>query len=84
MGQIIFIGSKISFTSLRDYIFDHKVNLGDTIVLHPTNYESILEEVRESQESIDLPLNVFGVLLIKDTTHTVDLGKIQILKNEPL
>ena len=84
MGQIIFIGSKISFVSLRDYIFDHKVNLGDTIVLHPKNYENILDEVRESQESIDIPLNVFGVLLIKDTTDTVELGKIEILKNEPL
>jgi len=84
MGQIVFIGSKISFISLRDYIFDHKVNQGDTIVLHPQNYESILDEIRQSQESIDIPINIFGILLIKDTTDTVELGKIQIVKNENL
>ena len=84
MGQIVFIGSKISFISLRDYIFDHKVNQGDTIVLHPQNFENILDEIRQSQESIDIPINIFGILLVKDTTDTVELGKIQIVKNENL
>ena len=84
MGQIVFIGSKISFISLRDYIFDHKVNQGDTVVLHPQNYESILDEIRQSQESIAIPINIFGILLVKDTTDTVELGKIQIVKNENL
>lgn len=84
MGQQVFIGSKISFKSLRDYIFDHKVNRGDTIAIHPQNYESILEEIRNSEEPIDIPINVFGVLLVKDTTDTVEVGKVQIIKNETL
>ncbi|MGK4568450.1 hypothetical protein [Flavobacterium sp. 3HN19-14] len=84
MGQLVFIGSKISFIALRDFIFDHKINQGDTIVLHPQNFESILEEIKQSQESIDIPINIFGILLVKDTTDTVELGKIQIVKNENL
>lgn len=84
MGAQVFIGSKISFKSLRDYIFVHKLEKGDTIAIHPQNYESILEEIRNSEEPIDIPINVFGVLLVKDATDTVELGKIQIIKNEPL
>lgn len=84
MGQQVFIGSDISFKSLRDYIFVHKVNKGDTIAIHPQNYEHILDEIRHSEEPIDIPINVFGVLLVKDTTDTVELGKVQIIKNEAL
>jgi sulfate adenylyltransferase subunit 1 (EFTu-like GTPase family) len=84
MGQQVFIGSKISFKSLRDYIFDHKVNQGDSIVIHPQNYENIVEEIKNSDEPLDIPINVFGVLIVKDTTNTVELGKVLIVKNEPL
>ena len=82
MGQQIFIGSKISFKSLRDYIFDHKINRGDSVALNPLNYESILEEIRNSSEEIEIPINVFGVLLVK--SDSVELGKIQVVKNEDL
>ncbi|HLA56421.1 MAG TPA: hypothetical protein VK623_09995 [Flavobacterium sp.] len=82
MSQLQFIGSKITFQSIRDYIFEHKVNRGDSIVLNPQNYEHIVEEIKNSPEGIDIPVNVFGVLLIKDTTDTVETGKIQIVKNE--
>ena len=82
MGQIVFIGSKISFIALRDYIFEHKINQGDTIVLHPQNFESILDEIRESQESIDIPINIFGILLVKDTSDAVEIGKIEIINND--
>jgi hypothetical protein len=84
MGQQVFIGSEISFKSLRDYIFVHKLEKGDTIAIHPQNYENILEEIKNSEEPIDIPINVFGILLVKDTTDTVELGKVQIIKNEPL
>ncbi|MBF0693642.1 MAG: hypothetical protein IR153_01125 [Flavobacterium sp.] len=83
MSEQIIIGSDISFHSLRDYIFDHKINRGDSIVLNPQNYEQILDQIRNSPDhEIDIPLNVFGVLLVKDTTDTVENGKIQIVKNE--
>ena len=84
MGQQVFIGSDISFKSLRDYIFVHKLEKGDTIAIHPQNYEHILEEIKNSEEPIDIPINVFGILLVKDTTDSVELGKVQIIKNEPL
>lgn len=84
MSQQFFIGSKITFKSLRDYIFDHKVNKGDSIVLNPMNYESILDEIRNSEEEIQIPINVLGVLLLKDTSDSVELGKVQIVKNENL
>ena len=84
MSQQIFIGSKITFQSIRDYIFEHKINKGDSIVLNPQNYEHITEEIKNSAEPIEIPVNVFGVLIIKDTTDTVENGKIQIVKNEVL
>lgn len=83
MSQQFFIGNTISFKSIRDYIFDHKVNKGDSIVLNPMNYKSIIEEIKHSgEETIEIPINVFGVLLIQD--DNVELGKIQIVKNENL
>ncbi|HEY0047288.1 MAG TPA: hypothetical protein VGB44_11305 [Flavobacterium sp.] len=83
MSELIFIGSDISFQSLRNYIFDHKITRGDSIALNPQNYEHILDEIRNAPEhEIEIPLNVFGVLLVKDTTGTVDTGKIQLIKNE--
>lgn len=82
MSQQIFIGNPISFKSLRDYIFDHKVNKGDSIVLNPLNYQSILEEIKNSDEEIDIPINVFGVLLVQH--DSVELGKVQIIKNDDL
>ena len=84
MGQQVFIGSEISFRSLRNYIFDHKLEKGDTIAIHPQNYEHILEEIKNSEEPIDIPINVFGILLVKDTADSVELGKVEIIKNEPL
>jgi len=84
MSEQIFIGSEITFQSLRDYIFEHKINKGDTIVLSPQNYEMITEEIKNSPQEIEIPVNVFGVLLVKDTTLTVENGKIQIVKNDVL
>ena len=84
MSQQIFIGSKITFQSLRDYIFEHKINRGDSIVLNPQNYEQIAEEIKNSAEPIEIPVNIFGVLLLKDTVDAVENGKIQIVKNEIL
>jgi len=84
MSQQIFIGSKITFQSLRDYIFDHKINKGDSIVLNIQNYEQITEEIKNSNQPIEIPVNVFGVLLVKDTADVVENGKIQIIKNEIL
>lgn len=85
MSQQIFIGNPISFKSIRDYIFDHKVNKGDSIVINPMDFKGLIEEIKHSnEETFEIPINVFGVLLIQDTTDSVELGKIQIIKNENL
>ena len=82
MSKQIFIGSAISFKSLRDYIFDHKINKGDSIVLNPMNYQAIIEEIKKSDEEIEIPINIFGILLVQH--DSVELGKIQIVKDENL
>jgi DNA-binding transcriptional MocR family regulator len=83
MSQQIFIGSEISFQSLRDYIIEHRIDRGDTLVMNPFNYDHILDEIKAAHaESIEIPVNVFGVRLVKDTTGTIEGGKIQIVKNE--
>ena len=46
------------------------------------NYQSILEEIKNSEEGIDIPINVFGVLLVQH--DSVEVGKVQIVKNEHL
>ena len=63
---------------LRDYIFDHKVNRGDTIVLSIQDYERILDEIRHSPEGVPVPINILGVLLTKDPSGDVENGKIWI------
>ena len=73
---------KVSFASLRDYIFEHKVNRGDSLVLSIQDFEHLLDEIRNSGEPVPVPINIFGVLLVKDTSGAVENGKIQIVKNE--
>jgi hypothetical protein len=84
MSQQFTIGKEISIRVLRDYIIEHKVDKGDGIVLSALNYEHILDEIRHSGESIPVPINVLGILLLKDTTNSVETGKIQIIKNQNL
>ena len=84
MPEFVAVGHAISIASIREYLFSKKIDKGDSIVLNPADYENILDEIRNSEESIDIPLNVFGVLLIKDTTDTVPTGKVQIVENEKL
>lgn len=81
MSQSFKLG-KVTFATLRDYIFEHKVNRGDTIVLSIQDYEHILEEIRESDEPVPVPINILNVRLAKDPTGDVENGRIQIVKNE--
>ena len=52
--------------------------------MSPQNYEMIIEEIKNAPQEIEIPANVFGVLLVQDTTSTVDIGKIQIVKIDAL
>ncbi|ALM50558.1 hypothetical protein AMR72_17710 [Flavobacterium psychrophilum] len=84
MSEFVVIGNNISTATIRDYLFAKKIDKGDSLVLNVTDYENILDEIRNSDEPIDIPVNVLGVLLIKDTSGDVPAGKVQIVKNEQL
>ncbi len=84
MSEFVVIGSSISIATIRDYLFAKKIDKGDSLLLNPANYDHLLEEIRHSGEPIDIPLNVMGVLLIKDTTGNVPVGKVQIVEDEKL
>jgi hypothetical protein len=84
MSEFVVIGHAISVASIRDFLFAKKIDKGDSIVLNPHDYENVLDEIRNSDEPIDIPVNVFGVLLLKDATDEIPAGKIQIVKNEKL
>ena len=84
MSQQITLGKEISVRLLRDYIIEHKINPGDSIVVNPLNFEHLIEEARKSPEGITIPLKLLGIIIAKDNTASVDIGKIQIVKNEHL
>lgn len=83
MSEFIFIGNKISVPSLRDYILSHKVDAGDQLILNTHDYDAIVHEMKMSGEELpDFPLQLLNVILNKDPTDTVPIGKLQIVKNE--
>jgi len=84
MSEFVVLGSTISIASIRDYLFTKKIDKGDSLVLNPMDYEHLIEEIKHSDEPVDIPVNVLGVLLIKDTSGDVPVGKVQIVKNEIL
>ena len=84
MAQLFTLGKEISTRLLRDYVIEHKVDRGDTIVLNHLNFDHIVDEMKRSEEGLEIPIHILGVLLIKDNTDTVETGKIQIIKNTHL
>lgn len=83
MSAFIFIGNKISVPSLRDYILSHKIDAGDSLVFHTHDYDTVVQEMKTSAEGLpDFPLQLLNVILTKDLTDTVPIGKVQIVKNE--
>ncbi|MGV3461014.1 MAG: hypothetical protein ACO1N9_11250 [Flavobacterium sp.] len=83
MSEHVTIGN-ISVAAIRDYLFTKRIVKGDSLVLNQSDYMQIIEEIKESGEPIDIPLNVLDVLLLKDTTGEIPAGKLQIIKNEQL
>lgn len=82
MSEFVIIGDHISIATIRSYLFAKKIDQGDSLVLSATDFEHILDEIRHSEEPVDIPLNVLGVLLTKDTSGDIPIGKVQIVKNE--
>ena len=84
MPEFVVVGNPISIASIRDYLFAKKIDKGDSLVLNPMDFEHILDEIRISGDPVDIPLNVLGVLLIKDTTGEVPNGKVQIVEDDKM
>ncbi len=83
MSQSIFIGNKISLPALRDYIITHTIDAGDTLVLNPHDFTMIVDELKHAEEGIpDFPLTMLGVIITQDSTDTIPIGKLQIVKND--
>lgn len=84
MSEFVVVGDHITVASIRSYLFAKRIDKGDTLVLNPMDFEHLIGDIKESGEPIDIPLNVLGVLLVKDTSGDVPVGKLQIVKNEQL
>ncbi|MCO6148697.1 hypothetical protein [Flavobacterium sp. NRK1] len=84
MSEFVVIGNNISIAAIRNYLFAKKIDKGDSLVLNPMDYEHLLDEIRHSGEPVDIPLNVLGVLLVKDSTGNVPQGKVQIVEDDKL
>lgn len=84
MSEYVVIGSKINIASIRDFLFAKRIDKGDALVLNPQDYEQIGEEIKNSEESVPVPLNVLGVRILKDTTGDVPLGKVQIVEDDKM
>lgn len=83
MSQLITIGHTITFPTLRDYIITHRIDSGDSIVVNPHDYEGLVHEVKHSPDGMaGMPIKVMGVLVTQDTTDTIPVGKMQVVKNE--
>lgn len=83
MSEFIVIGQTITLPALRDYIIDHRIDQGDTLVVNPVDYHEIIHEVKTVNETLpDFPLKLLSVLIVQDTTDTVPIGKLQIIKND--
>jgi len=83
MSEFIFIGNAISVYALRDYIMRHKVDATDALILNPHDFDALLQEMKTSSEGLpDFPVTILQVIITKDTTDTVPIGKLQIVKNE--
>jgi len=84
MPEFVVIGNEISIASIRDYLFAKRIEKGDSLVLNPMDHEKLIEEIKASEEPIDIPLNVLGVLIIKDTSGEVPNGKVQIVGDDKM
>lgn len=84
MPEYVVIGSKISIASIRDFLFAKRIDKGDSLVLNPQDFEHLGEEIKNSEESVPVPLNVLGVRIVKDTTGDVPVGKVQIVEDDKM
>ena len=84
MSEFVSMGKRVSIAAIRDYLFSKKIEKGDSLILNIADYEHILEEIKKSGEPVDIPLNVFGVLIVKDKSEDIPIGKVQIVEDDKM
>lgn len=75
------LGTDVSVAAIRDYLFAGNVQKGDTIVLSSIDYEKIAAEFKAGEQPIEIPLNILGVTISKDTANKIEPGKIHVVKS---
>ena len=84
MPEFVVVGKTISVAAIRDYLFAKRIDKGDSLVLNPMDFDHLIEEIKASDEPVDIPLNVLGVLILKDTSGEVPVGKVQIVEDDKM
>ncbi len=84
MSEYVSLGKRVSVSAIRDYLFVKKIDKGDSLILNIADYEHVLEEIKKSGEPVDIPLNIFGVLIVKDRNGDVPIGKVQIVEDDKM
>lgn len=79
MAEYIKLG-KVSAAAIRNYLIEKRIDKGDSLVFNPTDFEGLIDDIKESGEPIDIPVSYFGVRILKN--DEVPVGKFQIVKNE--
>lgn len=73
----------MSVAGIRDYIITHRIDQGDTLVLSHQDFDHLVQDMKNSAEGIpDIPIKILNVIITQDSTDTVPIGKVQIVKNE--
>jgi hypothetical protein len=83
MPDFLTIGH-VTIAAVRNSLFSRHIDKGDSIVLNPADYEHLLQDIKNSGEPVDIPLNVLGVLIVKDNAAEIPAGKARVIKNNSL
>lgn len=69
----------ISYDTVQEYIIDNDLTDNDTIVLHPSDYETLAAEYAEENNiMIFRSLEILGIPVLEDTEDEVKKSQIVV------
>ena len=69
---------------IGDFIVDFDLDVHDTVLLHPTNFDEIVLEFRDTyKESIQVPFFLIGILIKEDSEKKIPINRVGLIKNDP-
>ncbi|MHA3786662.1 hypothetical protein ACX0HA_00520 [Flavobacterium hauense] len=69
----------ISYDTVQEYIIDNDLTDNDTIVLHPSDYETLAAEYAEENNiMIFRSLEILGIPVLEDTENEVKKSQIVV------